>query len=433
MKMIFKKNKIKLSLLIATLLTPLTLTYADTVYENASDGNTNGWHIYDKWPSGAKVENISDTQRGKVIKITGTTSNGVSLLGWKDTNSLIQWKMKASEWNIFYVAAMTTNGFRYLSYTPRGHDKGRDPYNQSHKIRLGIGSKMKDGKWHTFTRNIQADITKHEPGNQLKYIQGIKVRGAGSYDDIKTIPLTTPAPTKKKEIFIIGPSTVHIGNEWNSQRNLECKDNNPTNILMGWAEKFQEYSNSKVYDFARLGSNPISFYDAEYDENLYGLNQNWDSTYNAMQKAPEGSFLLIQFGGNSKRARLDEETFKASIRRYIDKAEKLKIIPVLITALDAHDTYPEPKRYPYGKYMRELANENNKILLLDLLEKSNEEFKKLNQQELDKFGDCIHEGKRDKDPIHLSPNGANIVAGWVKDLACQSDRIDGKELCSQFK
>ncbi len=404
-----------------------SVSFADTIYENASDYDTEGWHIYDKWPSGVTVKNVNDNKRGRVIQITGTTSNGVELVGWEDTNPLIQWKMKANKWNVFYVVVMTTNGFRYLSYTPRDYDKGRDPYKESHKIRLGIGPKMEDGKWHTFTRDIQADITKHEPGNQLDYILGIKIRGAGSYDDIKTL-----SASHKKEIVIIGPSTVHIGDEWNSERILECKYNNPKNILMGWGEKFQEYSNSKVYDFARLGSNPVSFDSNNYKSDLLGSNRNWESAYHAMKKTPKGSFLLIQFGGNSKQAKLDEVKFKTAIRKYIDGAKKLNMIPVLISSLDGHTMNHDEARYPYGKYMRELADEKN-LLLLDLLDKSNEEFKKLNQEELDKFGDCIHVSKNKKDAIHLSPNGANIVAGWIKDLACESDSIDGKELCSQLK
>ena len=168
-----------------------------TMHEDASDGDTKGWHIYDKWPSGMTVKNVNDPERGKVIKITGTISNGVHFLGWKDTNPILQWKMKADKWNIFYVAVMTKKGYRVLSYTPRSYDKGRDPYKQSHKIRLGLGSKMQDGKWHTFTRDIQADITKHEPDNKLKHILGIKIRGAGSYDDIKTIS------KKEKKVIVL--------------------------------------------------------------------------------------------------------------------------------------------------------------------------------------------------------------------------------------
>ena len=181
-----KKNITKLSFFTAILLSPLTTIHADTVYENASDGNTNGWHIYDKWPSGAKIENISDPQRGKVIKVTGTISNGVHLLGWKDRNSVLQWKMKADKWNSFYITIQTSKGFRYLSYSPRSIDKGIDS-KKKYKIRYGIGPKMQDGKWHTFTRDLKADLKKFEPDNKYLYVQGIKFRGAASFDDIKTI------------------------------------------------------------------------------------------------------------------------------------------------------------------------------------------------------------------------------------------------------
>lgn len=185
MKINFKKSLSKHYILVS-LLFPLTFIQA-TVYENAEDGKITGWYIYDKWPKGVKIENIQDKNAGRVIQITGTISNGASLGGWKDTNPILQWKMKADKWNVFYVVIMTTKGFRYLSYTPRKSDKGRHITQQDDKIRLGLGQAMMDGTWHTFTRNIQADLKKYEPDNTLRYIQGIKVRGAGSYDDIQTL------------------------------------------------------------------------------------------------------------------------------------------------------------------------------------------------------------------------------------------------------
>jgi len=223
-----------------------SVSSADTMHENASDGDTVGWHIYDSWPSGASIDNIIDSETGnRVIKITGTTSNGVQFLGWHDTNSILQWKMKADKWNVFYIAVMTSNGSRYLSYTPRNHDVGRDPYHQSHKIRLGLGSKMMDGEWHTFTRDIQADITKHEPGNQLEYIQGIKIRGAGSYDNIKTISNST---NNLESIFIIGPSTV-------SASGYISRDGSGR-TLEGWGEELDFYmkDKNKLFNRARSGS-----------------------------------------------------------------------------------------------------------------------------------------------------------------------------------
>ena len=168
-----------------------TAIHADTLYENASDGNTKGWHIYDKSPHGAKIENVKDSQRGRVIKVTGSIKNGFSLLGWNDTNHLLQWKMKSDSFSRLYIAIETTKGFRYLTYTPINSDKGIDP-KKKYKIRFGLKSKMSDGKWHTFTRDIKVDLKKFEPDNRFLHIKGIKFRGSASFDDIKTISSASP-------------------------------------------------------------------------------------------------------------------------------------------------------------------------------------------------------------------------------------------------
>jgi len=177
-------KNIKYSILSLALIS--TTTYADTLYENASDGNTKGWHIYDNHPHGTKIENVKDTHRGRVIKVTGTTSNGVDFLGWKDKNHILQWKMKADKWNSFYIVIQTTKGFRYLTYSPRDKDKGIDS-RRKFKIKFGLKSKMQDGKWHTFTRNIKVDLKQFEPNNNFLYIRGIKFHGSASFDDIKTL------------------------------------------------------------------------------------------------------------------------------------------------------------------------------------------------------------------------------------------------------
>jgi len=181
-------KNIKYSILSLALIS--TYSYSDTLYENASDGNTKGWRIYDKSPSGAKIENIKDSQRGRVIRFTGTAlKNGVDFLGWHDKNSMIQWKMKSNQWGAFYVVIQTSKGFRYLTYTsrdPKDKKNGIDS-KRKFKIRLGLGSKMQDGRWHTFTRDLNRDLKEYEPDNEFISIDGIKFRGTASFDDIKTI------------------------------------------------------------------------------------------------------------------------------------------------------------------------------------------------------------------------------------------------------
>jgi len=365
--------------------------------------------------------------------------------------------MKADAWNVFYIAVMTSNGARYLSCTPREHDVGRDPNHESHKIRLGLKSKMMDGEWHTFTVDIQEKLTKYEPGNQLEYIQGIKIRGAGSYDNIKTIG-NSENVSNLENIFIIGPSTVHAGGYVHDTGVLAGFP------LEGWGEKLGEYAkdSSKVINRARIGANPatyISDIGANSARSHDVQGRWWPDTLSKIQNTPDkdNDFLLIQFGANSNKNSFapwqERETlFKERINLIITEAENEGLIPVLVSALSRRTTNNE-NRGNFPRYMEELATENG-LLFLDLYTKSFNEYKNIFESvglnetgedgrtayinELEKIYSYERETHEDAGGInntHLSPAGAKIVAGWVKELACeQSNTSDVAEnLCAQFK
>ena len=79
-----------------------------------------------------------------------------------------------------YIETDTTNGRRYLVYTPRDDDRG---LNGSY-IRLGLGANSANGTWHTFTRDLAQDISNAEAGNKLISIRSFIIRGSGRIDDI---------------------------------------------------------------------------------------------------------------------------------------------------------------------------------------------------------------------------------------------------------
>ena len=106
-----------------------------TVYEDAEQGNTNGWGVYDNTPAGAAIANISDVDKdSNVIELLGeSTKNGYRLghnnanhaNAWGETNStIISWDSKFSESMVVYIPVETTDGFRYLYYTARNSDLG---------------------------------------------------------------------------------------------------------------------------------------------------------------------------------------------------------------------------------------------------------------------------------------------------------------------
>ena len=159
------------------------------VYEDAENGNTNGWHIHD---GKGKITNIYDKdKKSRVISLKG---NGVSTAyrmgnyqnqtgAWGNTNhKTIQWSMKCSEKFTLYVIVRTKNGgVLYMYYRTVNETKQAASGNILH----GLGESVKDGKWHTFTRDLNADLKEFEPDNEIVSVEGILIRGSGSIDDIK--------------------------------------------------------------------------------------------------------------------------------------------------------------------------------------------------------------------------------------------------------
>ena len=78
---------------------------AGTVYEDAEDGTTNGWEVYDNDPVGAVISNVYDDVRlNYVIELSGSGKlNGYRLKNedgskWHNTDQFfIEWSMAYSE------------------------------------------------------------------------------------------------------------------------------------------------------------------------------------------------------------------------------------------------------------------------------------------------------------------------------------------------
>ncbi|MBM9617057.1 hypothetical protein JWJ90_22640 [Desulfobulbus rhabdoformis] len=140
------------------------------VYEDAEDGDTVGWDIYDNDPIGGAIANVYDSERAsRVIEMTGEgTSNGYRLRNpdgnyWNDTHfKTIEWSMRYTESFTVYIAVQTKDGFRYLYYTPVATSSlGTDTY-----VHHGLGSHLTDGKWHIVVRDLAYDLKQAQPDNE---------------------------------------------------------------------------------------------------------------------------------------------------------------------------------------------------------------------------------------------------------------------------
>ncbi len=386
------------------------------VLEDAEDGETSGWSIYDNSPEGAVVENIYNNERdSQVIKLEGAgTQNGYIVGNWagragawdEREHQKLNFEMNFPSGFNFYITIQTTKGSRYLYYSSASTDRGLI-YNRY--IHHGLGSSFVDGNWHTFSRNLQADLQEYEPDNSIIAINGLLIRGSGMIDDITLLTEVAQVDTSVK-IFIIGDSTVH----------------NTSQGEAGWGSKLGDYAdaNITIFNQARSGSSSKSYKVSS------SSHHDWDTTKSMMQEADisYGAYLFIQFGHNDEKE--DEDlhteagignTFYTHLQEYIDEARALAVVPVLITSVErmylggsTHGDYPQT--------VRDLAIDEN-VLLLDLQEKSLYEFNQLESEEE------ILELFSYDDSTHFNPEGASIVAGWVKSLICNSDDLN---LCSHF-
>jgi len=159
-----------------------------TIYFNAENGLNTGWDIYDDSHTGASLINIYDEMRqSRVVQLIGSsTIDGFRLSGpentpWRNENqTVLEWSLQYTEHFIVYVDLDTTAGHRYLYYSPADYsDFGTGEY-----VRIGLGSYLRDGRWHTIVRDLQTDLERGQPGVQIIAVNGFLIRGPGRLDDI---------------------------------------------------------------------------------------------------------------------------------------------------------------------------------------------------------------------------------------------------------
>ena len=252
----------------------------------------------------------------------------------------------------------------------------------------------------------------------------------------------------QKRIFILGSSTVHAGNYLSGNYNDPYGSNRK---LEGWGEQIGHYLKdpSKVYNRARSGADSVTYRNPdplriEWD----GFkNRDWGYTENLIKETNDnnGGFLLIQFGANDEAHHIGEVNFKNELKAYIADAKRLGLTPVLLSPPNHRNHHPSRH---YTGWVGDVATAED-VLYLNLNAKSISVWEDYDENN-DYNGDGVDDNNlaetlpeadiiygylehfRGINNAHMSPTGANIVAGWVKELACGSTRDDGKLLCSQF-
>ncbi|MFH2100191.1 MAG: hypothetical protein ABIJ95_11810 [Pseudomonadota bacterium] len=153
--------------------------------ETFEDGTVSGWYVH----SGLGIiSNVEDAERGgRVVQLRGSrTSTMYGLVRadgspWEDRiNTVISWSMNYAEMYYVYVDVDTALGHRYMYYTP--HEA--DYLSLGEYVHHGLGAASRDGAWHTFNRDLAADLAEAEPGNTIMEVNRLLIRGSGRIDDV---------------------------------------------------------------------------------------------------------------------------------------------------------------------------------------------------------------------------------------------------------
>jgi len=287
-----------------------TLEDFGTLYEDAEDGTIDGWSVYDNTPEGATITNVyDDEKKSRVIQFDGDGAHNQYQFGgtWNNPNDkIIKWSMKYDEDFYVYVQIRTTKGNRMLIYTP--HDSGSGVREGSQEIFHGLGALSNDGKWHTFARNLEADLKRYESDNELLYTKGFFIRGDGRIDDIGLYSSVNSIKVKSANHGVVPGvaftfDDISSINSWSLARNI-FQDNNitATFFMDRWHQLTTEQLNtlqtlrSDGHQIACHTYEHVNIYDARYnDEEDKAEAYLQDQVLPAIENMQEDGFNPVSF------------------------------------------------------------------------------------------------------------------------------------------
>ncbi len=158
-----------------------------------SDGTTKGAFAYGPKTGNPLITNVFDSARNShVLQLTDADDgrDGCKLLNpdgtyWNYSDSfVIDWSMKTTGNFYVFVLVQTSAGNRYLTYVGSDSNKlGSGTY-----IYHGLGAKAKDGTWHSYRRDLKADLLDAQPDIKILSVKAFLFRAKSmSIDDVKFI------------------------------------------------------------------------------------------------------------------------------------------------------------------------------------------------------------------------------------------------------
>lgn len=170
-------------------LTVLAPEGLSSIVEDAEQGDTSKWRATDRTPEGYAIDNreedgnrfiaLTSTDRQNAFTIGNRTATAAGL--GLENRPRVSWRMRADDAYTLLFAVDTIDGFRYLIYN---HARVSQPSGTDRTVRTGLGSLSRDGKWHLFNRDLQADLQQAQPDNTIVSVNGLVVRGSLDIDDL---------------------------------------------------------------------------------------------------------------------------------------------------------------------------------------------------------------------------------------------------------
>ena len=242
------------------------------IYEDAEDGTTKGWHIYDSTPFGATISNIVEDSGNHAIKLQGSKKDNGFILGefyhyntgaWHNkTEKTIRWRMKYDEPFEVFISVQTKRGHRFIVYSNEETDRGL----VGTYIRYGLGENSKNGKWKTFTRNLTDDLQKYEPNNTILSVNGFLVRGSGLIDDIQMGKTNNPISNSAPTVSIEDDKNTTIGKTIKIV--ATAKDHDGTIVSYEWKQGDTVLATTPILEYTatNIGVNTLTLTVTDDDE-----------------------------------------------------------------------------------------------------------------------------------------------------------------------
>ncbi len=247
------------------------------IYENAEDNQKSRWSIY-AGANNAQINNINDSSKGsRVISFQGNNVENKYLIGnkagennaWADTkHNNLKWSFNSNSDFSIYLFVNTEKGKRELKYSNADIGvKGA----QGSEIYFGLGTHTSNGKWHTFIRDIAADVKQFDNSNNLLSINGLLVVGNSKIDDLELFNVFKKANHQAGFALTFDDHDI---DGWYSMRDTYLKYNVKATFFVS---HFHTLSTAEINKLKTLDSDGNEIGCHTFDHEGIGKDYNYDS------------------------------------------------------------------------------------------------------------------------------------------------------------